>query len=95
LPGRAYEKVNKLVAELHNLPVKAWVIPDYFHLVLHKAVIEEFADIPMLDLRAPALNYYQRMVKHSFDLVVGIPSLILALPFMGGCPKSKGQPFTF
>jgi exopolysaccharide biosynthesis polyprenyl glycosylphosphotransferase len=83
LPHRAYEKVNKLVAELHNLPVKVWVIPDYFHLALHKAVIEEFADIPMLDLRAPALNDYQRMVKRAFDLVVGIPILILLLPIMG------------
>jgi exopolysaccharide biosynthesis polyprenyl glycosylphosphotransferase len=83
LPRRAYEKVNQLVAELHNLPVKVWVIPDYFHLALHKAVIEEFADIPMLDLRAPALNDYQRMMKRAFDLVVGIPSLILVLPFLG------------
>jgi exopolysaccharide biosynthesis polyprenyl glycosylphosphotransferase len=83
LPQRAYEKVNQLVAELHDLPVKVWVIPDYFQLALHKAVIEEFADIPMLDLRAPALNDYQRMVKRAFDLVVGIPSLFLVLPFMG------------
>lgn len=83
LPRRAYEKVNQLVAELHNLPVKVWVIPDYFHLALHKAVIDEFADIPMLDLRAPALNDYQRMVKRAFDLAIGIPSFILSLPFMG------------
>jgi len=83
LPSRAYEKVNQLVAELHNLPVKVWVIPDYFHLALHKAVIEEFADIPMFDLRAPALNEYQRMVKRAFDLIVGIPSLIFSLPFLG------------
>ena len=83
LPRYAHEKVNQLVAELHNLPVKVWVIPDYFHLALHKAVIEEFADIPMLDLRAPALNEYQRMVKRAFDLVVGIPLLLLVMPIMG------------
>jgi exopolysaccharide biosynthesis polyprenyl glycosylphosphotransferase len=83
LPRYAHEKVNQLVAELHNLAVKVWVIPDYFHLALHKSVIEEFADIPMLDLRAPALNEYQRMMKRAFDLVVGIPLLILVMPFMG------------
>jgi exopolysaccharide biosynthesis polyprenyl glycosylphosphotransferase len=83
LPRWAYEKVNQLVAELHNLPVKVWVVPDYFHLALHKAVIEEFADIPMLDLRAPALNDYQRMVKRAFDLIIGIPGTILGLPLMG------------
>ncbi len=83
LPRRAYEEVNQLVAELHNLPVKVWVVPDYFHLALHKAVIEDFADIPMLDLRAPALNDYQRMVKRVFDLLIGIPSIIFGLPLMG------------
>ncbi len=68
LPRRAYEEVNNLVAELHDLPVKVWVIPDYFHLALHKAVSDDFAGIPMLDLRAPALNDYQRMMKRAFDL---------------------------
>jgi exopolysaccharide biosynthesis polyprenyl glycosylphosphotransferase len=77
LPPRAHERVNNLVAELHDLPVKVWVIPDYFHLALHKAVSEEFAGIPMLDLRAPALNDYQRMVKRAFDLLI---SAILFFP---------------
>jgi exopolysaccharide biosynthesis polyprenyl glycosylphosphotransferase len=83
LPPRAYQKVNNLVAVLHDLPVKVWVIPDYFHLALHKATIEEFAGIPMLDLRAPALNDYQRMVKRIFDLVLTLTFLPLALILMG------------
>jgi exopolysaccharide biosynthesis polyprenyl glycosylphosphotransferase len=83
LPLRAYAKVNRLVAELHNLPVKVWVIPDYFHLALHKAVIDEFAGIPMLDLRAPALTDYQRMTKRAFDLAVTIFILPVVLILMG------------
>lgn len=82
LPRRAHEKVNQLVAELHNLPVKVWVIPDYFHLALHKAVVEEFAGLPMLDLRAPALNDYERLVKRAFDLICGILIQISLLPIM-------------
>ncbi|HEX7976247.1 MAG TPA: sugar transferase [Anaerolineales bacterium] len=83
LPQRAHERVNRLVAEVHNLPVRVWVIPDYFHLALHKAVIEEFAGIPMLDLRAPALNEYQRLVKRAFDLTVTLLFMLPALPLMG------------
>ena len=83
LPRRAHKEVNQLVAELHKLPVKVWVIPDYFHLALHKATVEEFAGLPMLDLRAPALNEYQRMVKRFFDLILTILLLIPALPIMG------------
>ncbi len=83
LPRRAYEKVNSLVAEFHDLPVKVWVIPDYFHLALHKAKIEEFASIPMLDLRAPALNDYQRFIKRVFELLLTVLSLPIALILMG------------
>lgn len=83
LPQRAYEQTNQLVGELHRLPVKVWVIPDYFRLALHKAAVEEFAGIPMLDLRAPALNDYQRMVKRAFDLLVVLLLMPVALPLFG------------
>jgi len=78
LPRHAYQRVNQLAAELLDLPVKVWVIPDYFSLVLHQAAVEEYAGIPMLDLRAPALNDYQRLVKRIFDLTI----LILFSPFI-------------
>lgn len=83
LPRRAYERVNCLVTECHDLPVKIWIIPDYFALALHRATMEEFAGLPMLDLRAPALNEYQRMVKRAFDLMIVIVILPFSLPLMG------------
>jgi len=83
LPGWAYERVNHLVAELHDVAVKVWVIPDYFSITLHRATVDEFAGIPMLDLRAPALSDYKRMLKRVFDLVLCILALPVALPLMG------------
>ena len=83
LPQRAYKRMNQLVGELHRLPVRIWVIPDYFRLALHKAAIEEFAGIPMLDLRPPALNDYQRMVKRAFDLLITALLMPFILPIMG------------
>ena len=72
--------VNDLVGRLHRLPVKVWVIPDYFQLTLHKAVFSELGGIPVLNLRAPALSYHQRLIKRSFDLIASI----FLLPFF--CP---------
>ena len=83
LPRRAYQRVNSLVAELHDMPVRVWVIPDYFSLVLLRSSMEEFADLPMLDLRAPALNEYQRTVKRAFDLAFTLVTLPILLPLMG------------
>ena len=81
LPRDASQRLNQAVAELHDLPVKVWVIPDYFSLALHRASYEEFAGIPMLDLRAPALTELQRLVKRAFDLVFCLFSLPFSLPF--------------
>jgi exopolysaccharide biosynthesis polyprenyl glycosylphosphotransferase len=83
LPQSAYRRMERLVEELHSLAVKVWVIPDYFRLALHRASVDEFAGIPMLDLRAPALNDYQRLVKRAFDILVGLPSTLVTLPVMG------------
>jgi exopolysaccharide biosynthesis polyprenyl glycosylphosphotransferase len=83
LPRRAHERANRLVADLHNLPVKVYIIPDYFALTLHHAAVEEFAGIPMLDLRAPALNDYQRAIKRMFDVILTLLLLPFALPLMG------------
>lgn len=79
LPQEAQGSLNKLVAELHTLPVKVWIIPDYFHLALHTAVVEDFAGLPMLDLRAPVLSEYQRMIKRAFDILITILILPVAL----------------
>ena len=82
LPRRAYERVNQLVSELHDLPVRVWVVPDYFSLSLHKARMVEYANIPMLDLRAPALSDQQRTAKRIFDIFITLLSLVILLPIM-------------
>jgi exopolysaccharide biosynthesis polyprenyl glycosylphosphotransferase len=83
LPQHNYQIINGIIAELHHLPLKVWVIPDYFRLALHKAAVEEFAGIPMLDLRAPALSEEQRMFKRAFDLGITFLTLPFVLPVTG------------
>jgi len=83
LPRRAHERISYLVSLVHKMPVRVWVIPDYFSLALNQASILEFAGFPLIDLRAPALSNFQRLTKRVFDLVVATPTLILTLPFLG------------
>jgi exopolysaccharide biosynthesis polyprenyl glycosylphosphotransferase len=82
LPRRVHERVNRLVADLHDLPVRVYVIPDYFALTLYHAIVDEFAGIPMLDLRAPALTEYQRLLKRAFDLASTLALLPVVLPLI-------------
>lgn len=82
LPPDAHERLNLVVSRLHELPVNVRIIPDYFSLALYRASAEDFGGIPMINLRDPALNDYQRLVKRLFDLVVGAFLTLLALPLM-------------
>ncbi len=82
MPTGAYERINALVAGLHELPVKVWLMLDYYHLALYRAEVADFAAIPMLDLRAPALNEQQRLAKRAFDLLVTLMLLPFVLPLM-------------
>jgi exopolysaccharide biosynthesis polyprenyl glycosylphosphotransferase len=83
LPPRAHARVNWVVSQLHILPVRVRVVPDYFSLALYRATVEDFGGIPMIDLRDPALSPYQRMVKRALDLLVGGVLTLLFLPLMG------------
>jgi exopolysaccharide biosynthesis polyprenyl glycosylphosphotransferase len=82
LPLAAYEKVVKLSVELQRHPVTVRVVPDYFNLALFRASVEELGGMPLINLRAPALNDYQRLVKRCFDVIVGAATFIAALPIM-------------
>ena len=82
LPPNAHKRLNLVVSRLHELPVNVRVIPDYFSLALYRATVDDFGGIPMINLRDPALNDYQRLVKRLFDLVAGTLITLLALPLM-------------
>jgi exopolysaccharide biosynthesis polyprenyl glycosylphosphotransferase len=74
--------LNDLLGRLHHLPIKVWVIPDYFQMTVHRAVFSELAGFPLLDLRAPALNNRQRIIKRAFDLIITFICLPILSPLM-------------
>ncbi|MCB8980438.1 MAG: sugar transferase [Ardenticatenaceae bacterium] len=82
LPQRAYGQINELTITLHDLPVHVRVVPDYFSLALYRASVDDFGGIPMINLRDPALNEVQRLVKRIFDLVFGTISVAFLLPIV-------------
>ncbi len=82
LPHSAYYQMGDIVQKMEDLPVQVWVALGFFDLALYNTTIEDFAGIPMLDLRASAIDDYQRMIKRAFDLFFGSITLLLALPFM-------------
>jgi exopolysaccharide biosynthesis polyprenyl glycosylphosphotransferase len=82
LPHSQYHQMGDMVQKLDDMPVQVWVALGFFDLALYNTTIEDFAGIPMLDLRASAIDDYQRMIKRAFDFVFGLAALIVALPLI-------------
>jgi exopolysaccharide biosynthesis polyprenyl glycosylphosphotransferase len=82
LPLHAHQRVKKLVVALRQVPTHIRIVPDYFDLAYIKAGIEELGGMPLVSLREPALDEFQRLAKRTFDLVVGGVTLLLIGPGM-------------
>ena len=82
LPHSEYHQMGDIVQKMEDLPVQVWVALGFFDLALYNTTIEDLAGIPMLDLRASAIDDYQRMIKRAFDVFFGLIALIVALPLM-------------
>lgn len=74
--------LHELVNALLDLPLRVRVIPECFTLALDRPSIEEFAGVPMIDLRAGPLSDYQRVVKRVIDLIVGVVVGLVTLPLI-------------
>lgn len=82
LPGYAHERLSQLVAALHPLPVRVRVVPDYFSIALFGASVETLGGIPMIGLRDPAIDGFQRLVKRLMDLGLSAAALVVFAPLM-------------
>jgi exopolysaccharide biosynthesis polyprenyl glycosylphosphotransferase len=83
LPLSLHAHTNELLKTLHELPVRVWLVPDSLGIAMQQAGLGEFAGLPMLDLRVPVLNEYQRGMKRAFDLAITLFVLPWALMLMG------------
>ena len=82
LPTGAHDALNRLIADVQTVPVNIRVLPDYYSLAVFRATVEDFGGLPLINLREPVLNPYQRLMKRLLDLAVGSVALVLAAPVM-------------
>lgn len=72
-----------LMRRLQSLPVNIRLVPQYTDLAFLQVNVENFSGMPLLTLKEPVLTPYQRLMKRSFDIVVTLAIMIVALPLMG------------
>lgn len=82
LPLRAHRPLEDLVIALQTEPVRVRVVPDFFDLTIFRATIEDFGGMPLIGLRDPAIDGYNRLIKRAFDLALASCSFLLVSPLM-------------
>ena len=74
--------VVRVVETLQTLPVRVNVVPSYLELVSARASITVVGDIPLLELRAPAIDGIDALLKGALDLVVSAIAMVAMAPLM-------------
>jgi exopolysaccharide biosynthesis polyprenyl glycosylphosphotransferase len=81
-PRGASDWIEAISYNLEDLSLGVWVALDFQDLSLSDARVENLTGLPLLDLRAPALDDYSRIVKRFFDVIVGLLVLIAFSPII-------------
>ena len=82
LPSSAQTRLANLVVSLYEAPVRVRIVPDYFELAFFGATVESLGGIPLIGLRDPAIDSFQRFVKRVADIMLSILLLIVTAPVM-------------
>jgi exopolysaccharide biosynthesis polyprenyl glycosylphosphotransferase len=82
LPVYAYDRINLVMYELEQLPVRIKVVPDYFSLALVQAKADVLGGIPIIGLRDPVIEGLPRLIKRIFDILATSLLLIPLAPLM-------------
>lgn len=81
-PPHFYEQMREAASLLKEVAVQVWVALGFFDLALYRTAVVDFAGLPLLDLRASALDDYERTIKRAFDIIFGFWALLVTLPVM-------------
>ena len=82
LPREAHIDLVSLTRRLSELPVRLRIVPDYFDLAFHSATIESLGGFPLIGLRDPAIDEFQRFAKRLMDIFLSFVGLAMVSPFM-------------
>jgi exopolysaccharide biosynthesis polyprenyl glycosylphosphotransferase len=73
----------ELVRSLNDFDVQIDIVPRLFELIGHEIAVHSVEGVPLLSLPPVRLARSSRFLKRCFDLLLGIPALIVLAPVFG------------
>lgn len=83
LPLAAHGKFAEIIETCDNAGVKTLIIPDYFDLLPARPYFDNFAGIPLINVRdIPLDELGNRLLKRTFDIAFSIAAIVVTSPIM-------------
>jgi len=82
LPWADHLRILHIVQVCEARGVRPRIVPDLFQLSLTSVDVDDLGGIPLIGIHAPSLRGANVLVKRVFDLAVGVPLTLIALPVM-------------
>ncbi|MGH2593192.1 MAG: sugar transferase, partial [Anaerolineae bacterium] len=80
LPWSNHTRILGIVQQCEARGVRSRIVPDLFQMSLTSVDVDDLGGIPLIGLRVPSLRGANILVKRVFDLAIGVPLTLLALP---------------
>ena len=80
LPWSNHQRILGIVQQCEARGVRSRIVPDLFQMSLTSVDVDDLGGIPLIGLRVPSLRGANILVKRIFDLAIGAPLTLLALP---------------
>lgn len=81
MPREPHQLTN-LITLLFDLAVRVHVAPAYFELAFLGAKVDSWDGIPLIALRDPAMDSFQRLLKRLLDIALATLGIVVTLPLM-------------
>ncbi|WP_127531977.1 undecaprenyl-phosphate glucose phosphotransferase [Paenibacillus kobensis] len=83
LPLEAHAKYASLIETCDKAGVKALIIPDYFDVLPARPFFDNFAGMPLINVRdIPLDEFSNRLLKRTFDVLFASAAIILLSPIL-------------
>ncbi|WP_338554883.1 undecaprenyl-phosphate glucose phosphotransferase [Paenibacillus sp. KS-LC4] len=83
LPLEAHKKYAQIIETCEKTGVKTLIIPDFFDLLPARPFFDNFAGIPLINVRdVPLDELSNRVLKRGFDIIFSLIAIILTSPIM-------------
>ena len=83
LPLEAHKKLANIIAICEKAGVKTLIIPDYYDYLPARPYFDNFAGIPLINVRdIPLDELRNRVIKRGFDIVFSLVCITITAPLM-------------